>query len=150
MVTLLVCIINKALNDSCNMFVIEVTVPRLKGQRSCINILLVSIQHFLNDFRIGFWNCSDGVVFLVFPFIRIYLILHAQRVSGITSIRYAHGQRLGKLNDIKLFETMDRIVQIGIYLVIVTQTQISKSVHSKQLNSATLCNFHVITMDIKH
>jgi hypothetical protein len=66
------------------------------------------------------------VVFLVFPFIRIYLILHAQRVSGITSIRYGHGQRLGKLNDIKLFETMDRIVQIGIYLVIKVYVIVNK------------------------
>ena len=45
-------------------FFIEVPVPCQRGQRPCIYVLGVSIMTlFLNDFAIGFWNCSDSVIF---------------------------------------------------------------------------------------
>ena len=46
-------------------FFIEVPVPSQQGQRPCIYVLEVSIMtlFFFNDFAIGFWNCSDSVIF---------------------------------------------------------------------------------------
>jgi len=47
---------------------IEVPVPRHESEGSCIFVLGVSNLLLFTIFSIGFWNCSDSVVFFVFSY----------------------------------------------------------------------------------
>jgi len=48
-------------------FFVEVPDPGQASEQSCICV--VGYQFGTYDFSIGFWNCSDHVVFFVFHFI---------------------------------------------------------------------------------
>jgi hypothetical protein len=50
---------------------IEVPVPSQESERSCISLLFVSMFVSFYDLSIGFWKCSDSVVFLFFILLAI-------------------------------------------------------------------------------
>ena len=54
------------------LFVVEMTVPSQKSERICMFV-------FLCVFSIGFWNCSDSVVFIVslgFYFVFFFILVY--------------------------------------------------------------------------
>ena len=107
----------------------------------CVCVYMGGRFTSFHDFQIGFWNCSDSVVFLLFPFhfinvhptisfmsiiiltiVRIkrrYQIQWARRVSGINLIRYAQYRKIGKPNNLFLIlggskpKDLNRITKIG-------------------------------------
>jgi hypothetical protein len=44
---------------------IKVIVPSQENVRSCLGVLSLSIMFLFLIFSIGFWTCSDSVVFLL-------------------------------------------------------------------------------------
>ena len=54
--------------------IIDVPVPCLESEQSCICVLEVSNLPLSTIFSIGFWKCSNSVVFFVFHFFIIIKI----------------------------------------------------------------------------